>query len=98
MTAPVLVYLAFLLVCLMEHAVDFAVILTQLLVFFGVFFFFRCFLSPALIICVLEVGLLGYCLAPNSLGVLASNYNLALNLAVVGVVCSVSAYLTLLVS
>ena len=98
MTALVLVYLAFLLVCLIEHAVNFAVVLTQLLIFFSIFFFFRCFLSSALIICVLEVELLGYCLTLNSLSVLASNYNLALNLAVVGVVCSVSAYLTLLVS
>jgi hypothetical protein len=98
MTALILVCLASLLIFLVERAVDLAIILTQLLVFFSIFLFFRCFLGPALNFRIFKVGLLGHRLVSDSLGILAGNYNSTTNLAVVGIVCGVSAYLTLLVS
>jgi hypothetical protein len=96
-TAPILVCLAFLLVFLMERAIDLAVIPTQFLVSFSIFFF-RCFLVRDLGFLVIEVGLLAHSFLPNSLGVLADDYDSSPNPTVVGVVCGCSAYPTLLVS
>jgi hypothetical protein len=95
--APVLVCPACLFVLCMERALDLAIILTQFLVFLSIFFFFRCFLGLALYFRIFEVGLLGHCLVPNSFGVLAGDHDSASNLAVVSVMCGISAYPTMLV-
>jgi hypothetical protein len=95
-TAPILVCSTCLLVFLMERAIDLAIIPTQFLVFFGIFFF-RCFLVRDLGFLVIEVGLLAHSLLPNFLGVLADNYDSSLDPTVVSVVCGCSAYPTLFV-
>ena len=81
----------------MERAVNLAVILTQLFVFLG-FFYFGGFLVRDLSFRVIEVGLLAYSFLPNFLSVFADNHDSYLNPTVVGVVCGFSAYPTLLVS
>jgi hypothetical protein len=96
-TASILVYLAFLLVFLIERAINLAVVPTQFLVFFSIFLF-RCFLVRDLSFLVIEVGLLAHSFLPNFLGVLADDHNSSLDPTVVGVVCGCSAYPTLFVS
>ena len=97
MAALILVCPTLLLIFLMERAVNLAVILTQLFVFLG-FFYFRGFLVRDLSFCVIEVGLLAHGFLPNFFSVFANNYNLLLNRIVVSIVCGVSADLTLLIS
>ena len=96
MAALILVCPTLLLIFLMERAVNLAVILTQLFVFLG-FFYFRGFLVRDLSFRVIEVGLLAHSFLPNFFSVFANNYDSSLNPTVVGVVCGFSAYLTLLV-
>jgi hypothetical protein len=93
-TAPLLVCSAVLLVLLIVSALSFTVILTQFLVFLGIFYFVS-ILVVDLSYWVVEVGLLVYGFIPDFLGVSTGDYDLILNRTVVGVVCLVSTYLTL---
>jgi Kef-type K+ transport system membrane component KefB len=80
----------------MERAVNLAVILTQLFVFLGIFYFGG-FLVRDLSFRVIEVELLAYGFLPNFFSVFADDHDSSLNPTVVSVVCGFSAYLTLLV-
>ena len=96
-TAPILVCPTCLLIFLIERAIDLAIIPTQFLVFFGIFYS-RSFLVRDLGLRVIEVGLLAHSFMPNLFSVFADNHDSPLNPTVVSVVGGCSAYLTLLVS
>lgn len=87
---------ASLLVLPVELAIYLAVIPAHFLVFFGIFYFGG-FLVGDLSQWVVEVGLLVYRFIPNCLGVLAGDYDSTSNLAVVGIMCLVTTYPTLVV-
>ena len=95
-TAPILVCPTCLLVFLMERAIDLAIIPTQFLVFFGIFYS-GSFLVRDLSLRVIEVGLLAHGFMPNLFSVFADDHDSSLNRTVVGIVCGVSADPTLLI-